>query len=193
MLGIRQHIGEGNPVLEGPSLEEALLQIQILTTENQEYQQELEDKDATIEKQETLVLTLNQEIINHDNAIFDLQRQNRQQDAALMEKDCIIAELETKVKRNKKLQAEMKEKDRSIAALDYTLYTNLTEGEKLERQNKLLRQGIEERLGRSLRSMVTGSLRKPRASQALTFTSQPPDRSPTAHQPDQGRCSDLSF
>ncbi|KAG9765685.1 hypothetical protein KCU73_g303, partial [Aureobasidium melanogenum] len=189
MLSIRRHISERNLVLEGPFLKGTLLQIQILTTENQEYQQELEDKDTTIEKQETLVLTLNQEIIEQDNAIFDLQRRNRQQNAALMEKDRVITELETKVKSNKELLAEIKEQDRSIAALNYTLYANLTEGEKLECENKLLRKEIKKRLGRSLRSMITGSLRKPRASQALTFTSQPPDRSPTAHQPDQGKRS----
>jgi len=106
-----------------------------------------------------------------------------------VEKDRIIAELETKVKRNKELQAEIKEKDRSIAALNYTLYANLAEGEKLERENKSLRKETKKKLGRSLRSMVTGSLRKPRASQALTLTSQPPDRSPTAHQLDQSKRS----
>jgi len=177
-------------VLQQPSVEDALLQVQILTAENQEYQQELEDQDATIKKREALVLTLNEEIIQQDNAIFDLQRRNKEQIAALMAKDNIIAELETKVKRNKELQAEIKERDRSIAALNYTLYANLLEGEKLDRENKSLRKETKERPGRSLRSMVAGFLRNFRASCVLPSTSQTSDRSPTGrHPPAQGKRS----
>lgn len=165
------------------SLEDALLQIETLMAEKEEHKQELDEKNAKIKKQETLVLKLNQEIIDQDTAIFGLQRRNREKDAALMEKDGIIAELDTKAKRNKQhraeLRAKVKERDSSIAALNYTLYANLLKGEKLERENKLLREKIKQRPGRSLRSMVIGSLGNFRASQALAPTSQAPNHSPT--------------
>lgn len=179
-------------MLEQPSLDDELLQIQVLMAEEQEYQRELDDKDAKIKKQEALVLTLNREIIDQDNAIFDLQRRNREKDAALMEKDRIIAELDTKVKKIEQLRVEVKERDRSIAALNYTLYANLLEGEKLERENTSLRKKIKkikERPGRSLRNLVTGLLQNPKASQAPASTSQALAHSPTGHPPDQGRPS----
>jgi len=157
--------------------------------EEQDHQWELDDKNVEIKKREALVLTLNEEIIQQDNAIFDLQRRNKEQIAALMAKDNIIAELETKVKRNKELQVEIKERDRSIAALNYTLYANILEGEKLERENTSLRKDLKERPGRSLRSMMTGSFRRFRASRVLPSTSQTSERSTTAQSRDQGRRS----
>lgn len=94
----RQHISEGNQVKEQPSLEHNLHQIEVLMAEKEDYEQELNDKNAEIKKREALVLTLNEEIIRQDITIFDLYRRDKQKDAALMAKDRIIADLETKVK-----------------------------------------------------------------------------------------------
>jgi len=187
---VEQQVSTEDVALVQASLEDALAQIQILMAEEQDHQKELDDKDVEIKEREALVLTLNEEIIQQDNAIFDLKRRNKEQVAALMAKDNIIAELETKVKRIKEFQAEIKEKDRSIAALNYTLYANLLEGKKLERENKSLRKEIKERPGRSLRNMLNRSLRNLRASRTLPFTPQTSDRSPTGrHPPTQGKRS----
>ncbi|KAH0284729.1 hypothetical protein M436DRAFT_86370 [Aureobasidium namibiae CBS 147.97] len=76
--------------------------------EKQNHQKKLDDKEAQIKERETLVLTLNQEVMLQDNTIFRLHLQGKQKDAALLENRYTITELERQVKSNKESQAEVR-------------------------------------------------------------------------------------
>ncbi|KEQ68493.1 hypothetical protein M436DRAFT_68115 [Aureobasidium namibiae CBS 147.97] len=104
---ILPNISEGNRVLGQPSLEDALLQIQVLMAEKQDHQKALDNKDAQIKKRETLVLTLNQEIMLQDNKIFQLHLEGKQKDAALLENKYTIAELARKVEAAEETKVEL--------------------------------------------------------------------------------------
>ncbi|KAH0284724.1 hypothetical protein KCU62_g8081, partial [Aureobasidium sp. EXF-3399] len=105
---ILPNISEGNRVLGQPSLEDALLQIQVLMAEKQDHQKALDNKDAQIKKRETLVLTLNQEIMLQDNKIFQLHLEGKQKDAALLENKYTIAELARKVEAAEETKVEVR-------------------------------------------------------------------------------------